>query len=175
MLLGSDLTRRWPRLYPPCALHKIFARVLLCIVFLWSGYQFLCINVAQFPISFGVASLTLGQSYDCPNASEATPKDMGKKGQCHFTTETKLLWNIWQILFVDMPSFPWHHWCTFCDTLAASNLVRCNGLRWVVYYGELAEALLWNDKLIEAAANHMSYKGILNGPVRDITSIRVIM
>ena len=30
------------------------------------------------PIFFGVGSLTPGQSYDCPNASEATLKDMGK-------------------------------------------------------------------------------------------------
>ena len=28
-------------------------------------------------ISFGVASMALGQSKDCPSASEATPKDMG--------------------------------------------------------------------------------------------------
>ena len=30
------------------------------------------------PIFFKVASLALGQSYDCPSASEATLKDMGK-------------------------------------------------------------------------------------------------
>ena len=30
------------------------------------------------PISFRVAALALGQSYDCPSASEATLKDMGQ-------------------------------------------------------------------------------------------------
>ena len=30
------------------------------------------------PISFRLSSLALGQSYDCPSASEATLKDMGK-------------------------------------------------------------------------------------------------
>ena len=30
------------------------------------------------PVSFWVASLALGQSYDCPSASEATLKDMGE-------------------------------------------------------------------------------------------------
>ena len=31
------------------------------------------------PISFRVASVALGQAYDCPSASEATLKDMGKR------------------------------------------------------------------------------------------------
>ena len=34
------------------------------------------INMMYLPISFRVASLALGQSYDCPSASEATLKDM---------------------------------------------------------------------------------------------------
>ena len=33
------------------------------------------------PISFRVVSLALGQSYDCPSASKATLKDMGKTDQ----------------------------------------------------------------------------------------------
>ena len=31
------------------------------------------------PISFRVASLALGKSYDCPRASKVTLKDLGKK------------------------------------------------------------------------------------------------
>ena len=31
------------------------------------------------PMSFRVTSLVLGQSYDCPSASEATLKNVGKK------------------------------------------------------------------------------------------------
>ena len=40
--------------------------------------QFIYIHVIWSPIFFRVASLALGQSYDCPSASEATLKDMGK-------------------------------------------------------------------------------------------------
>ena len=36
---------------------------------------------------FRVASLALGQSFDCPSASEATLKDMGKINQYQTTTE----------------------------------------------------------------------------------------
>ena len=43
---------------------------LLCFVLLWFLYL---------PISFRVISLALGQSWDCPNASEVTLKDVGKK------------------------------------------------------------------------------------------------
>ena len=34
------------------------------------------------PIFFRVASLALGQSYDCPSASEVTLKDMDKRKRC---------------------------------------------------------------------------------------------
>ena len=36
------------------------------------------IHMIHLPISFRVASLPLGQSYDCPSGSEATLKDMDK-------------------------------------------------------------------------------------------------
>ena len=45
---------------------------ICCILLGFGTGQFL-------PISFGVASLALGQSYDCPSASEKTLKDMGKE------------------------------------------------------------------------------------------------
>ena len=50
--------------------HKNYAQFR----FVWwfdTGHSFL-------PISFRVASLALGQSHDCPSASEVTLKDMGK-------------------------------------------------------------------------------------------------
>ena len=43
---------------------------LLCFVVVWYGLII--------PIFFRVASLALGQSYDCPSASEATLKSIGK-------------------------------------------------------------------------------------------------
>ena len=40
-------------------------------------------------ISFRVTSLALGQSHDCPSASEVTLKDIGKTGHYHITTKCK--------------------------------------------------------------------------------------
>ena len=53
--------------YTPRNMQMVLA--LLCFVVVW--YRFL-------PISFRVTSLALGQSYDCPSASEVNLKDMGK-------------------------------------------------------------------------------------------------
>ena len=47
------------------------------------------------PISFRVASLALGQSYDCPSASEVILKDMGKIIQQQTITECTKVWTIW--------------------------------------------------------------------------------
>ena len=53
----------------------------LCFVVFW------CVLVLiGFPISFRVTSLALGQSYDCPNASEVTLKDMDDMDNCQTTT-----------------------------------------------------------------------------------------
>ena len=43
------------------------------------------------PIYFRVASLALGQSYDCPSASEATLKDMGYKIRWYLWPCNKML------------------------------------------------------------------------------------
>ena len=55
-------------------------------------------------ISFRVASLALGQSYDCPSASEATLKDMGKIRQYHTAIKRNKVQNcvhiIWRILYI---------------------------------------------------------------------------
>ena len=52
-----------PRIIP-------MVRILLCVVSIWYWLILL--------MSFRVTSLVLGQSYDCPSASEVTLKDMGK-------------------------------------------------------------------------------------------------
>ena len=41
-------------------------------------WKLLADSVDALPISFRIASLALGQSCDCPSASEVTMKDMGK-------------------------------------------------------------------------------------------------
>ena len=50
-------------------IHTLF--VHFCVFFWYGTCQFK-------PVSFRVASLALGQSYDCPSASEAALKNMGK-------------------------------------------------------------------------------------------------
>ena len=62
----------WYVLYPTDYAHCL-------LYFFCGGYviSFCWISGVSLSISFRVASLALGQSYDCPSASEATPKDMG--------------------------------------------------------------------------------------------------
>ena len=69
-------------------LHLSYTNPLLCCVFFgpvpaeFIHTQQDCFTdtwtIMQLPLSFRVASLALGQSYDCPSASEATLKDTGK-------------------------------------------------------------------------------------------------
>ena len=58
-------------------------RLMLCCSLLvdFNPYPWLVLPVQLLvlSISFEVASLALGQSYDCPSASEATMKDMSKQ------------------------------------------------------------------------------------------------
>ena len=61
--------------------------VLVCFSLFWLYYISLGSHVICLPISFMVASLALGQSYDCPSASEETMKDMGKIDQNQATTK----------------------------------------------------------------------------------------
>ena len=56
------------------------------------GYDL--IHVISLPISFRIASLALGQSYDCPSANEVTLEDMGKIDQNHTTTKHSKTWSM---------------------------------------------------------------------------------
>ena len=58
---------------------------LLCFVLLWLHYSSGWIHMNHLVIFFMVTSLALGQSYDCPNASDAILQYMGKIG-CYITT-----------------------------------------------------------------------------------------
>ena len=60
------------------------------------------IHVDYLPTSFRVGSLALGQSYDCPSASEATLKDMGIIGMYETTAKqnTKSVYNYWDVLCI---------------------------------------------------------------------------
>ena len=60
--------------------------ILICFIRLYS--QYLAFRVIYIPIFFRVASLALGQTYDCPSACEVIPKDMGNIDQFSSTTNT---------------------------------------------------------------------------------------
>ena len=66
-------------LYIPSNMHN--SKTVLCFVLLWSYHHFLWINVVYLPISSRVTSLALGQSYDCPSATDVTLKDMVEVNQ----------------------------------------------------------------------------------------------
>ena len=51
---------------------------MLCDILFWFYYRFVIDSLDLSYIYFRVASLALGQSYDCPSASKATLKDMDK-------------------------------------------------------------------------------------------------
>ena len=61
--------------------------VLLCFVSFCWYYSYWGIHVIYLPIFFKIISLALGKSYDCPSASEATLKEMGRISQCLTTTK----------------------------------------------------------------------------------------
>ena len=81
--------------------HKIctrFCRVLFCCG---------CIVMAHLPMFFRVTSLALGQSYDCPSASDVTLKDMGKsagrKAQQNKTQASVIrIYDSWGVLQIYM-------------------------------------------------------------------------
>ena len=75
------------RVYPMKYAHIL---VVVCLVLVMLCYSASLIFVMYFPISFRIASLALGQSYDCPSAREVTLKDMGKIGW--YITTTKCNW-----------------------------------------------------------------------------------
>ena len=90
--------------------HKIwtgFCFVLLCIsmyYYVVVDLQFLGIHMIHLPISFRVTSLPLGQSYDCPSASEVTLKDLSKIDRYQTPAKRKKAWNMYIVNpFMKMP------------------------------------------------------------------------
>ena len=55
-------------LYIQRNIYKLYALLCFVVVWYWS----------ILPIYFTIASLALGQSFDCPSANEASLKDIGK-------------------------------------------------------------------------------------------------
>ena len=81
----------------------------------------------HYPISFRVTSLALGQSYDCPSASEVTLKDAGKIGQNLMTTKQNIVW----VLAITLKQFNLSgavariFWESSVNTMATDVLAPC--------------------------------------------------
>ena len=87
----------WYVLYPTDYVHCL-------LYFFCGGYviSFCWISGVSLSISFRVASLVLGQSYDCPSASEETLEDMGIENTTKCKPGTWVLECITQDQFVQM-------------------------------------------------------------------------
>ena len=80
--------------YIPLNMHI----AVMCFVLLCFYYHSLEINVIHISKFFRVASLALGQSYDCPSASEAIPKNLGRNNWCRTTRKHNELQTLCKIL-----------------------------------------------------------------------------
>ena len=76
--------------------------------YLWKVCVLLWLGRNQFfIISFRVTSLALGQSYDCPSASEATLKDMEKQITCN-QNKAKHNTTVHRLNLTSGSIWPWH-------------------------------------------------------------------
>ena len=114
--------------YIPWKMHM----VLLCFVCCGYIISFHWMYMIYLPISFSVTSLTLGQSYDCPSASEVTLKDVGKINKYQTTRKHNKTDNKKIILgmcskFLRKKTPHWKHQCdkkllcTGCDPFLLDN------------------------------------------------------
>ena len=91
ILFWEHRPKHIPRLYiwcqppppppPHTHTHTLFSTVYpmwYVVAWLCAGYIIWAYWIHPLPIFIKVAPLALGQSYDCPSASEVTMKDMGK-------------------------------------------------------------------------------------------------
>ena len=65
------------------------AHILVLLSFDVFVFSLFWIHMIYLPIFFSVTSLALGQSYDCPSASEVTLKDMGKINLYHIANHKR--------------------------------------------------------------------------------------
>ena len=69
--------------------------------------SFCLMHLCELTMSFKVTSLALGQSYDCPSASEVALKDMGKIRRNLTTAKHSMnnMHNSWEVL-LSCEAFP---------------------------------------------------------------------
>ena len=98
---------------------------------LYVFYQFLWIYRPYFTISFRVTSLALGQSYDCPSASEVTLKDMGNIDHYQTTTKHTCIFLVCLTDFIDLCAYD--ESC-FVNVWMLNNIILTGRLCWLFCY-----------------------------------------
>ena len=90
--------------------HQKTCSLKCTLQYIYTWFTLSCFVVARYqpilPISFRLASLALGQSYDCPSASEASLKNMGttssatRDNEVGNMTSLSFQWNLTKIAFI---------------------------------------------------------------------------
>ena len=90
--------------------NEIWTGILFCCAWFTSVYvlSYQLIHMIDLPISFKVASLALGQSYDCPSAREVTLNAMGK--EANYLTMKKIQQNANQLILHHSQLYDLNHW-----------------------------------------------------------------
>ena len=129
-----------------CISSSLWFKKYACFFVLWFILvMLLVLNTICFTIFFRVASQALGQSYDCPSASEVTLKDMGNHDQCLNTTNHGHMWNMCIIFWKFCATFErlfhekLHHMIYYVHRLFQANnkniksyalWMFCQGIHW---------------------------------------------
>ena len=74
--------------------HKICTQFWCAYFYLWFVIRSHWTCVINLPIFLRIASQVLGQSYDCPSASEGTLKKMGNTELCLTKTKQNAAWTV---------------------------------------------------------------------------------
>ena len=93
-------------------IYLIKLRIQFCFV-VWFRYLSWCIHVIYLHISFMVISMVLGQWYNCPNAVEATLKDMYDIDYYRATTER----NVWTMRIIVICLWVWSVWWLIAEDM----------------------------------------------------------
>ena len=160
------MVQYWNRVYS----INLFCCALFCCVYFDNS---LWIHVIYLPIFFRVASLALGQSYDCPSASEGTLKDMGKtiwtKPQQHTTAHNKML-TIYIILTycISQENKVTRVVWTICSQpLGSDDIFHCGPWKSVVIF---MKATVFYDVLLSKSKAIAFYDVLLSKPgLQDVT------
>ena len=127
-----------------------------------------------------VVPLALGQSYDCPSASDVTLKDMHNKVQCQSTTNyNKQCLNSWDQLYQNRQNHSFNKWHE-CHIIYKSNAIFLSMIACAsdIQEGELCilSGQRQNHGIFIIWASHLNLKSCQFSPNNNINfSYRIIL